>query len=361
VATGVSVTPEVAWSARGTTPKEIAAALSRLAGDRDGGRPLAYAPARVLNLVTVVERARRDELVERLERLGRLHTSRTFVCVISDGERRDLDAFATMSCELPSHPGGLAVCRERVEIELGRGQLSRLESILDPLLVGDVPTVVWSPRHREAVDAMLAAAQVVLVDSGEQPDPAAALVRAAELAHEAQVVDLAWLRTTPWRERLAAAFDPPAQRDMLARIDCVTVRHEPAAASSGLLLVGWLCAQLGWAGRGRLAGDRGGSITGSADGPENQVELRLEPVDGQSAPGLAGVTVGGPGGSLSLDRGRGGLAARERRPDGRERAWTAIGASRGEPGILADGLRAALSDDLAYGPALRSAAVMLAA
>ena len=146
---------------------------------------------------------------------------------------------------------------------------------------------------------------------------------------------------------------------MLAGIDCVTVRHEPRAAASGLLLVGWLCSRLGWAGRGKLAG--GATIGGSVDGPEGRIELWLEPVEGQCAPGLAGVTVGGAGGSLSLDRGAGGLAARERGPDGRELAWTAIGASRGEPGILAEAMRAALADDPAYAPALRSAAMMLAA
>ena len=355
----MSGAPGATWSARDTTPAEIAAALSRLAGARDGGRPLAYAPARVLNLVSVVERAARDELVERLDAVGRLHASRTVLCVVDDREHDDLDASATMDYEPPSHAGGLAVCRERVELELGQAQLLRLESILGPLLVGDVPTVVWSPRHREAVDRMLGATEVVLVDSGEANEPVAALVRAAELAELAKVVDLAWLRTTPWRERLAAAFDPPSERKMLAGIECVTVRHEPGAAASGLLLVGWLCSRLGWAGPGQLAG--GASIGGSVAGPEGPIELRLEPVEGQCAPGLAGVTVGGAGGSLSLDRGPGGLAARERGPDGRERTWTVIGASRGEPGILAEAMRAALAEDPAYGPALRSAALILAA
>ena len=355
----MSGAPDATWSARDTSSAAIAAALSRLAGGRDGGRRLAYAPARVLNLVSVVERAGRDELVERLDAAGRLHASRTVVCVVDERKHGGLDASATMDYEPPSHPGGLAVCRERVELALGRAQLPRLESILGPLLVGDVPTVVWSPRHREAVDRMLEATEVVLVDSGEASDAASALVRAAELAEQAKVVDLAWLRITPWRERLAAAFDPLSQRDMLTAIDCVTVRHEPSAAASGLLLVGWLCSRLGWTGRAQL--DGGASTRGSVDGPEGTIELRLEPVDDQRAPGLAGVTVGGVGGSLSLDRGAGGLAARERDPDGRERTWTAIGASRGEPGILAEAIRAALAEDAAYGPALRSAAVMLAA
>ena len=45
-----------------------------------------------------------------------------------------------------------------------------------------------------------------------------ALDRACELSEQAYVVDLAWLRSTPWRERIAATFDPPRLRPEL-RLD----------------------------------------------------------------------------------------------------------------------------------------------
>ena len=80
---------------------------------------------------------------------------------------------------------------------------------------GDRPAdAVWSPHgHAEAVDALLHLAQVVLIDSVNEPDAAAALKRARELSEDAYVVDLAWLRARPWRERVAATFDPPRLRD----------------------------------------------------------------------------------------------------------------------------------------------------
>ena len=43
----------------------------------------------------------------------------------------------------------------------------------------------------------------------------AALARAEELARSVYVVDLAWLRSTPWRERVCSAFDPPRARPAL--------------------------------------------------------------------------------------------------------------------------------------------------
>jgi len=64
--------------------------------------------------------------------------------------------------------------------------------------------------------------------------------------------------------------------------------------------------------------------------------------------------------SLSLDRGKGGLQAYRRFPDGREARWTVLGASRGEPGILGEGIRQALLRDPTYAPALHAARTMIA-
>jgi hypothetical protein len=58
---------------------------------------------------------------------------------------------------------------------------------------------------------------------------------------------------------------------------------------------------------------------------------------------------------LELDRGPGGLRARYRNRKGDEREWTVLGASRGEAGILGEGIRQALLRDSTYGPALAAA------
>src|SRR3712207_9183612 len=82
-----------------------------------------------------------------------------------------------------------------------------VDTIVDPLLVSDLATMVWAPHgHREAVDALRRLAQIVLVDTQDEPDVRASLSRVAELSSNAYVVDLAWLRSTPWRERGGAAL-----------------------------------------------------------------------------------------------------------------------------------------------------------
>jgi hypothetical protein len=84
------------------------------------------------------------------------------------------------------------------------------------------------------------------------------------------------------------------------------------------------------------------------------VELSLVGVE-QEVPGLAGVTVSWDGCSFSLDRAPGGLCARQRERGGEEQRWQVLGASRGEGGILGEGVRQALLRDSTYRPALEQA------
>jgi glucose-6-phosphate dehydrogenase assembly protein OpcA len=348
---------EGVWSARDTTPAEIEEALRELLSHQHQ-KSEAYVPARVLNLVVIADREWRGEIQNRLENVGRYHPSRTILCAVEPG-RTSIDAWATMTVQGDPRPGEIALCHEHVVLDIGPGHLPGIDTIVDPLVVTDLATLVWSPhRHHEAVDALLRLAQVVLIDSVEEPEPAAALRRAHGLAEDAYVVDLAWLRSTPWRERIAATFDPPQWRPELGRLTSVCVRHRPDSVVAGVLFLGWLASRLEWS-PGELTAQNG-SLRGRAGGRQD-VELKLEPDPGQSAPGLAGITVETASGmTLSLDRSSGGLSARRRRPDGAESGWTVMGASRGEAGILGEGIRQALLRDPTYRPALEAAEAMLA-
>src|SRR2546421_677236 len=248
------------WSERDTNPDAIAEALrdmlrERCAADRG------LAPARVLNLIVIVDRDWKGEIANRLERVGRYHASRTILCAV-EGTRQTLDAVAVMSYDEPT--GSTIGVR---------------------------------------------------------------------------------------RERVAASFDPPLRMAALERITEVSVRHRPSSRASALLLAGWLSSRLSWDPQ-TLASMDGAGLRGGALRVGGEVQIALEPF-AQEAPGLAGVTVSCETGfSLSLDRASGGLRAKERSPDGEERTWQVLGASRGEGGILGEGVRQALLRDPTYGPAL---------
>jgi glucose-6-phosphate dehydrogenase assembly protein OpcA len=356
------IAPEVpdegaVWGAEDTTPAAIEEALRDLL-QQQHARDNAHAPARVLNLAVVVDREWRGEILNRLEQVGRYHASRTILCAVERG-RETIDASVVMTVQDDAAPDGPTLTRERVLLDVGEKHLAALDTVVDPLVVTDLPTLIWAPHgHPEAVDALLHLAQVVLVDSVNEPDAASALRRAGELAQEAYVVDLAWLRTTPWRERVAATFDPPRWRAELLRIDRVTIHHRPDSGVAGVLFLGWLASRLGWDAGALMPAS--GSSRGRAQARRQEVTLTLEPDPAQTVPGLAGIEIGTSSGmSISLDRGPGGLLARRTDPGGEEQRWTVLGASRGEGGILGEGIRQALLRDPAYRRALECGQAML--
>src|ERR687890_443429 len=115
---------ENVWSEQDTKPTAVEAALRRLLAERHA-EDEGFAPARVCNLIAIVDADWRGEIENRLERVGRFHPSLT---------------------------------------------------------------VVWSPHgHDSAVDALLGMAEVVLIDSVASPDPRAAVSRANWLAEQAYV------------------------------------------------------------------------------------------------------------------------------------------------------------------------------
>jgi glucose-6-phosphate dehydrogenase assembly protein OpcA len=345
------------WSEEDTTPSAIEAALRDLLCEQHA-REEAWVPARVLNLVAVVDREWRGEVLNRLERVGRYHPSRLILCSVESG-RTTIDASVAITIEGELAADSLPLVRERVMLELGPRHLEALDSIVDPLVVTDIATVTWSPHgHPEAVDALLHLSQVVLLDSVNEFDAQSAVTRARELASEAYVVDLAWLRSTPWRERVASTFDPPQWRDDLRRITSVTVRHQPESAVAGVLFCGWLAARLGWDPGSLVRAD--GVLHGKAHGRRQDVALQLEADSTMSVPGLAGVEIGTASGmSIALSRGPGGLTAHRRDHRGHDSTWTVLGASRGEAGILGEGIRQALLRDPAYVAALERAGAMV--
>jgi glucose-6-phosphate dehydrogenase assembly protein OpcA len=346
------------WYATGTTPAAIESALRELIAGRHR-RSASFVPARVLNLVTIVDADFSGEVENRLERLRKYHPSRLILCKVTE-DPQGLNAIASIGSDGDEPTAGqVTVGREKIELTMERRHVAVLDTLVGPLLVGDLPTVVWAPHgHREGVDALCRHAQVVLLDSQDEPGVHDALLRAVSLSQRLRVVDLAWLRSAPWRERIAATFDPPELRRAMPSIVSVTVRHRRDSAAAGLLFCGWLASRLGWRASSLTVDD--GRRRGRLRARRGEVAVRLDAVD-LGAPGLGGVTIEAASGeSVSLDRAPGGLRSARRARDGSLQEWTVLGASRGEAGILADGVRHALLHDQIYQPSLQAAHVMAA-
>jgi glucose-6-phosphate dehydrogenase assembly protein OpcA len=353
---------DAVWSAQDTTPDAIEAALRELLAEKhaeNGG----FVPARVLNMVVFVDSEYSGEIANRLRAVGRYHASRTVV-LSYEPRRERLNARVTIASEGDPGPDEVAPLRETAIVEIGERHLDDLPTIADPLVVSDLPTLLWSPHgHPEEADALLGLAQATLIDSIDQPVWSAAIDRACALSKRLYVVDLAWLRSTPWRERIAATFDSAAMRRELASLSALEIRHHPDSTVAAMLLVGWLASRLHWElDHSELAERTGrdGGLTGNARAQSRDIALRLQAAPELPVPGLAGVQLSSESGlRLRLDRGPGGLRAERRDRDGTSRTWTLLGASRGEGGILGEGIRQALLRDPTYAPALRAAQAML--
>jgi glucose-6-phosphate dehydrogenase assembly protein OpcA len=350
------------WSEEHTTPEAIDRALRELVHERhteNGG----FVPARTLNMVCFIDAEYAGEIANRLRQVGRYEPSRLIILAY-ERRRSSLQARVNVAATHDPAPGELALLHESVQIRVGERHMDDLLTIVDPLVITDVPTLIWSPHgHREAIAALAPLAQSILIDSAAEPIWREALDHAHELTESLYVVDLAWVRLTPWRERIAAAFARPSRRAELGAIATVSVSHHPDFTASALLLLGWLASRLDWRVEAlsshRAAPPR---LAGKARSRRQEVALFVEPDEHQEVPGLAGVRITTAAGrTLALERGAGGLHATERSPRGQERRWVILGASRGEGGVLGQGIRQALLRDLTYRPALERARAMVPA
>lgn len=114
-------------------------------------------------------------------------------------------------------------------------------SVLRPLLVPDLPVVVWWPKEAPEdlrTDRIGKLADRRITDALGAEDPTQAIIDRAYY-HSPGDSDLAWTRTTPWRALLAAALDQVRQPVTAATVEAAT---DNAPAS---LLAAWLELRLG--------------------------------------------------------------------------------------------------------------------
>lgn len=114
-------------------------------------------------------------------------------------------------------------------------------SVLRPLLVPDLPVVVWWPNEAPEdlqVDRIGKLADRRITDALGAENPTQAIIDRAYY-HAKGDTDLAWTRTTRWRALLAAALDQVRQPVIGASVEAAT---DNAPAS---LLAAWLELRLG--------------------------------------------------------------------------------------------------------------------
>jgi glucose-6-phosphate dehydrogenase assembly protein OpcA len=204
-----------------------------------------HAMARTLNLIVApASSAAASEVDDALAGLGAHTPSRTLDLRRHRVDR--LDAELEIESELPEAAGRVGVSHDRVTLTADDSRLEHAASLLAPLLLSDLPTVLWLPEPGSPIPdpRLLDRAQQILIDStaGDGSD----LPQLEMLTRRARVHDLAWGRLEFWRAATAAAFEPEERRALLPQVARLEVRYEGDALFAGLLLAGWVAARAGW-------------------------------------------------------------------------------------------------------------------
>jgi glucose-6-phosphate dehydrogenase assembly protein OpcA len=220
-------------------------------------RGYAVTRALTLNLVAQAHSTERaDQISAAVQALTASHPNRT-VLVIEQPTAPGpmLDAFVQANCLLAA-PGVPQVCGEQVTIDARGDATGQVASLVLPLLVPDLPVVLWLPGPHPLNEALFVRLRSILdrliVDTAEALQPLAELQQLAAFDQHGvgpALSDLAWTRLTPWRELTAQFFDTRPLLPHLRRIDTVQLRYTGQTQPNvipALLMTGWLASSLGW-------------------------------------------------------------------------------------------------------------------
>ena len=229
-----------------------------------GLRQTDVAPARtsVLNLVVYAgtkELARRS--AQLIGQLATHHPSRAIIFDVAGSDaifQSDIDARVSTHC-FAAAGERFAACFEEIQITVPLDSLDYLPSIIVPLALPDLPTVLWWPGLPPFTDRrfqrVVQTSDRLIVDSLDYPRCTLNLARthllARQLAGCPAVADLNWVRLMPWRRSLTRFFDPGQMRWALDHVNRVRLEFGQAAGqreneAQALLLLGWVAGRLGW-------------------------------------------------------------------------------------------------------------------
>ena len=202
--------------------------------------------AAVVNLVILAAGdAGADRAVDSVVGLGRHHPGRIIVVVprrVATDPDRLAAAVGAHSDQVEDRP----VWWDVVRLEVGGPMLAHSGSLVDPLLLHDLPVAVWLVGGTSRIEspALLSMADQVIV-SGERAASVSPSETASDLltlAYRRPLADLAWMAIEPARQALARLFDPPTPPGRARDISSLMVEGPPW---SSRLLAAWVCERSG--------------------------------------------------------------------------------------------------------------------
>ena len=227
------------WTGEDIKLAEVGNALAQLrASTSDEGRPPSLRTSVMTHLAWVPEDWL-DKAREALSGMGEQHPSRTILLVPDpDAGKNRIDASVSLECY--AMPGvERSVCSEVIELRLRGTRAKAPASIVEPLLISDLPVFLrWRGEPTwgtPELDQLVDLTDRLIVDSTEWDELPYPYRHLVQLFERTAVSDIAWARTSRWRTLLASLWPGIA--------DVRTIRVRGTAAQAELL-AGWLRSRL---------------------------------------------------------------------------------------------------------------------
>lgn len=228
------------WTGEDVRLADVDRAIARLrAATATDGSPPSLRTSVMTHMAWVpepwVDRARAA-----LKGMGERHPSRTILLYPEPNAGSDgIDAAVWLECYAVPDVDR-EVCSEVIELTLRGPRAKAPASIVEPLLISDLPVFLrWRgepPWGAQELDQLVRVTDRLIVDSTEWDDLPYPYRNLTGLFDRAAVSDIAWARTSRWRALLASLWPDVA--------DVSTIRVTGTFAQ-GLLLAGWLRSRLG--------------------------------------------------------------------------------------------------------------------
>ena len=235
-----SALSQPAWTGEDVRLADVDRAIAELrAGTATGGGPPSLRTSVMTHMAWVpeqwVEPARAA-----LKGMGERHPSRTILLFPEPNAGSDgIDAAVSLECYAVPDVDR-EICSEVIELTLRGPRAQAPASIVEPLLISDLPVFLrWRgepPWGAQELDQLVGVTDRLVVDSTEWDDLPYPYRNLAGLFDRAAVSDIAWARTARWRSLLASLWPD------VARVSTIRVTGTRAQA---LLLAGWLRSRLG--------------------------------------------------------------------------------------------------------------------
>jgi len=228
------------WAGEDVHLADVDRALAQLRAEtaRDGAPPSLRTS--VMTHMAWVPEPWIDRARAALKGMAERHPSRTILLLPQPNAGSDgIDASVALECY--AVPGvDREVCSEVIELTLRGPRAKAPASIVEPLLISDLPVFLrWRgepPWGSQELDQLVGVTDRLIVDSTEWDDLPFPYRNLSGLFARTAVSDIAWARTSRWRALLASLWPDVA--------DVSTIRVTGTTAQA-LLLGGWLRSRLG--------------------------------------------------------------------------------------------------------------------